>query len=123
MFGIGAFVHGTALVAAIGIGHTIAYTIGAVMMGVVLRRRLGEPIFPHALPRTAVIAGAFAFAAWFAHQSIEPHAQADALAFLAVVGVLGGALYLSVVRATRRRLRQLPTPVDLAESPDLVFDE
>lgn len=123
MFGIGAFVHGTARVGAIGIGHTVAYTVGAIAMGGVLRRRLGEPIFPHALPRTALIAGAFAFAAWFAHQTIEPQHRVDALGFLAVVGVVGGGLYLSVVRATRRRMREMPAPVDLAEEPDVALGE
>ncbi|MBK5287409.1 MAG: hypothetical protein JJE46_02970 [Acidimicrobiia bacterium] len=122
MFGIGAFVHGTALAGAIGIGHTLAYSIGAVVMGVVLRRRLGQPIFPHALPRTAAIAGGFGLAAWLIHQEIEPHARVDALAFLAVAGVVGGGLYLSVVRMTRRRLREIAPPVDLAEDPDAALN-
>ncbi len=122
MFGIGAFVHGDALVGALGIGHTVAYTLGAVAMGVALRRRLGHPIFPLALPRTALIAGTLAFAAWIAHQEIEPKARREALLFLAVVGIVGGGLYVTALRAIRRRLRELPPAVDLATEPDTALD-
>ena len=122
MFGIGALVHGDALVGALGIGHTVAYSLGAVAMGVALRRRLGHPIFPLALPRTALIAGALALAAWLIHQEIEPDQRGEALLFLGIVGVVGGALYVGALRAIRRRMRALPPAVDLATDPDTALD-
>ena len=122
MFGIGALVHGDALVGALGIGHTVAYTLGAVAMGVVLRRKLGHTIFPLALLRTALIAGLIATVAWLAHQYFEPKHRIDALIFLAVTGTVASAAYLGVVRGTRRRLHTLPTPKDLAADPDAALD-
>ena len=122
MMVIGSFVHGDARVAALGLGHTVAYTLGAVAMGVALQRRLGHPIFPSALPRTALLAGIIATVAWLAHQYFEPKHRIDALTFLAVAGTVGSALYIGVVRATRRHLRTLPTPTDLAADPDAALD-
>ena len=122
MFVVGGYVHGDALVGALGIGHTAAYTLGAVVMGIALRRRLGHPIFPSALPRTALIAGVLALAAWLAHQQLQPTERAEALLFLALVGIIGGGLYVSALRAIRRRLRTLPTPTDLAADPDAALD-
>ena len=119
MIGIGLFVHGDAIVGAIGLGHTLAYALGSVILGVHLRRKLGEPIFPKALPWTALIAGLFALAAWLIHQEIEPHHRLDALSFLAIVGVVGAALYFAAVRVTRRRMREVTTSRVIADEPDL----
>ena len=119
---IGSLVHGDARVGALGIGHTIAYTLGALALGAALRRKLGHPIFPLALPRTALVAGLIAAAAWIAHQYFEPKHRIDALVFLAVAGTVGGAAYVGMVRATRRRLDTLPTPKDLAADPDAALD-
>jgi putative peptidoglycan lipid II flippase len=107
MLMIGFNVHGDAVVAATGFGHTLAYTLGAVVLGVVLRRRLGHPIFPRALLPTTLVAGAFSFFAWLIHQEVEPTGRAAAFAFLAVVGAVGGAIYLVVWRRARRRMQAL----------------
>ncbi len=117
--GIGLSVDGDAIAGAIGLGHTLAYTIGSLVLGVHLRRRLGEPIFPKALPWTALIAGVVALAAWLIHQELEPHDRVDALSFLVVVGVVGGGLYLVVVRLTRRRMRETTAGLVIADEPDL----
>ena len=119
---IGAFVHGDARVGALGIGHTIAYTLGALALGVALRRKLGHAIFPLALPRITLVAGLIAIAAWIAHQYFEPKHRIDALFFLAVAVTIGSGAYFGVVRATRRRLHTLPTPNDLAADPDAALD-
>ena len=107
MIGAGNALHGNARVAAIGLGHTLAYTLGAMALGVVLRRRLGEPIFPRALPVTAVSAGAFAFVAWLVHRELEPTHRVDAALFLIAVGAVGGGLYLVVLRTARRAMATL----------------
>lgn len=122
MIGIGIAVHGDARVAALGLGHTLAYTLGAAVLGVILRRRLGHPIFPRTLPRTTLIAGVIATAAWLAHQKLEPTQRVDALVFLAVAGTIGVSVYVMALRATRRRMQALPPVVDLADDPDAALD-
>jgi Uncharacterized membrane protein, putative virulence factor len=122
MFAIGTFVHGDARVGALGLGHTLAYTLGAAVLGVILRRRLGHPIFPRALPRTTLIAGVIATAAWLVHQELEPTHRVDALVFLAIAGTIGVSVYVVALRATRRRMQTLPPVVDLADDPDAALD-
>jgi putative peptidoglycan lipid II flippase len=107
MLVIGVSVHGDAVVAATGLGHTLAYTLGALVLAGVIRRRLGHPIFPRALLPTTAIAGGFALAAWLVHQELQPRARGEAFVFVVVVGVLAGAIYLVIWRRTRRGLRDL----------------
>ncbi len=107
MLVIGFSVHGDAVVAATGLGHTLAYTLGALVLAVVIRRRVGHSIFPRALLPTTVLAGAFALVAWLVHQRLDPTARSDAFAFLVVVGFVGGAIYLVVWRRARGRMRAL----------------
>jgi putative peptidoglycan lipid II flippase len=107
MFVIAALVHGNAVVAATGLGHTIAYTLGSLVLAVVIRRRLGHPIFPRALLPTALIAGAYALAAWIVHQEIEPSKRAQALVFVIVVGAVAAVGYLVIWRRTRTKMREL----------------
>src|SRR5882672_9895137 len=52
--------HGAARVAALGIGHSTAYLIGVVALGIGLRRRTGRSIVPRELPIAVAIAAAVA---------------------------------------------------------------
>ena len=107
MFVIAALVHGNAVVAATGLGHTIAYTLGSLVLALVIRRRLGHAIFPRALLPTTLIAGAYALAAWIVHQEIEPSKRGQALVFVIVVGAVAAVGYLVIWRRTRTKMREL----------------
>ncbi len=128
MLVIGFSVHGDAVVAATGLGHTLAYTLGAVVLAIVIRRRVGHAIFPRALIPTTVLAGASALVAWLVHQRLDPSARSDAFAFLAVVGIIGGGIYLVVWRRARGRMQELkarrPAGDDLdgLEDPDVSIE-
>lgn len=122
MITVALFVHGDAVVAALGLGHTLAYTLGAAVLGVILRRKLGHPIFPRALPRTTIIAGVIATTAWLVHQELDPTRRVGALVFLAVTSTIGATVYVMALRATRRRMQALPPVVDLADDPDAALD-
>jgi hypothetical protein len=112
-------VHGTAVVAAIGIGHTIAYTLGALVLGAVIRRRLGHAIFPRALLPTTAVAGAYALAAWLLYRELEPLKRVGSLVFVLVVGALAGTAYLVIWRRTRRRMKELRAE----RGPEIEADE
>jgi len=119
MVAIGVSVHGTAVVAAIGIGHTLAYTLGALVLAGVIRRRLGHPIFPRALLPTTVVAGGFALVAWILYREIAPTKRVGSLVFVLVVGALAGAAYLVIWRRTRRRMKELRAE----RGPEIEADE
>jgi putative peptidoglycan lipid II flippase len=122
MIGVALVVHGEAVVAALGLGHSLAYALGAVVLGVILRRKLGHPIFPNALFRTVLIAGVIAVTVWIVEQELEPTRRFDAFVFLAVAGTISVVLYLAALRIIRRHLQTLPPVLDLADDPDAALD-
>jgi putative peptidoglycan lipid II flippase len=130
MIAIGLNVHGDAVVAATGLGHTLAYTLGALVLAGVLRARLGHAIFPRALLPSVLVAGGYSLVAWLALQQIDPSTRVGAFVFLVVVGLVGGIAYLAIWRRTRSRLRALQAAraVPLAEEasgedPDITLED
>lgn len=119
--GVGVWLtEGAARVAALGIGHTIAYTAGALVLGVGLSRRTGHAIVPRALPRAVALSVVIGVAGWWVASVLDPSGRvANAVLCIAIVAV-GGALYLLGVRATGGRVerRRIAEP----EVPDLEPD-
>jgi putative peptidoglycan lipid II flippase len=97
----------------LGLGHSLAYLLGALALGLVLRRRLREPLFPRALPITAAASAVLGVAAWGLFRLVGPTGRVVTIAMLVGVGVVGAGLYFGVVRLTR--LQGVPTGRD-AES-------
>jgi putative peptidoglycan lipid II flippase len=90
--------HGAALVAALGIGNTVAYLIGVVMLGIGCRRRTGQSIIPGLLPISIAISGVIAFVAWIVIRAVDPSGRLATIACLAVVGGIGTGVYALSVR-------------------------
>ena len=90
--------HGAALVAALGIGHTTAYLIGVIVLGVGCRRRTGRSIIPGLLPISIAISGVIAFAGWLAIRAVDPSGRLATIACLTVVGAIGTGVYALAVR-------------------------
>jgi len=90
--------HGTARVAALGLGHSIAYVIGMLVLGAGCRRRTGRSIVPGLLPIATAISAVIGFAAWIALRGLDPRGRVTTVACLAVVGAVGTGLYALAVR-------------------------
>jgi len=90
--------HGAARVAALGIGHTTAYAIGVVILGVGCRRRTGRSLVPMLLPVSVAISSVIAFVAWLAIRALDPSGRLATAACLAVVGAVGTGVYALAVR-------------------------
>jgi putative peptidoglycan lipid II flippase len=90
--------HGAARVAALGIGHTTAYTLGAIGLGVVLRRRLAHPFAPHRFLVAVGFAAPLALIVWAAMVAIDPQSRAATIGLLALFGAAGAACYAFAVR-------------------------
>ena len=111
---------GAARVAALGIGHTIAYTAGALVLGVGLSRRTGHAIVPRALPRAVALSVVIGVAGWWVASVLDPSGRvANAVLCIAIVAV-GGALYLLGVRATGGRMER--RRIEEPDVPDLEPD-
>jgi putative peptidoglycan lipid II flippase len=81
---------GAARVVALGLGHSVAYAVGAVVLGVRLGRRLGHGLVPAALGRVLAISVVVGAAGWAAQRALLPE-NPSRLADLVVVGAVGVA--------------------------------
>ncbi len=62
----------TAKVAALGLGHSAAYFVGTLVLGVVLRKRVGHGFFPHAFLPSLAASVALGGAAWLVEHLVAP---------------------------------------------------
>jgi putative peptidoglycan lipid II flippase len=92
------FTHGSARVAILGFGHSGAYLVGAIVLGVGCARRTGQSIMPTLLPISFAIAGVIALVSWVALRALDPSGRPATVACLALVGALGTGLYVLAVR-------------------------
>jgi putative peptidoglycan lipid II flippase len=98
---------GTALLAALGLAHSASFLIGALHLGIALRRRLGAPLVPAGVGRALVLAAAVGVAAWAAVSALDPDGRVATGATLVAVGGLGALVYAGAVR----RVGALPPPL------------
>jgi len=101
---LGRVVHGTAVVAALGIGHSVAYLLGAAALAIGLTRRTGRLIVPTALVRATLLAVPLGLAAAGVARWADPPGRIGNLALLVVIGAVGAGLYLAGVRLTGGRM-------------------
>jgi putative peptidoglycan lipid II flippase len=111
---------GAARVAALGIGHTIAYTAGTVILSIGLSRRTGHAIVPGALLRAVGLSAVIGVAAWGVVSFVDPSGRVANALLCTVIVVVGGALYLLGVRATGGRVER--RRIEEPEVPDLEPD-
>jgi putative peptidoglycan lipid II flippase len=97
---------GAARVAALGIGHSIAYTAGAVVLCIGLSRRTGHAIVPRALPRALAWSAVIGVAGWWVAYTLDPSGRVANAVLCTVIVAVGGALYLLGVRATGGRVER-----------------
>lgn len=112
----------TAKVAFLGLGHASAYFVGTLVLGGILRRRLGRPFFPTMLWRILPVAATLALLAWWIEDTIDPAGRIATLGVLAAIGLVGGAAYLSLLRLLPKRGKRLEVAF-APDDPDLAGGE
>ncbi len=117
--GAGMVVHDAAIVAAIGLGHSLAYALGAIVLAVGLARRTGRSLLPASLAKSVLIAAPLGVLAWWVERSIAPSGRIATIAVLAGLTVVGGAVYLGGIRLTGAMPARPPHAPGAAE-PDVV---
>jgi putative peptidoglycan lipid II flippase len=111
MVAVGSQTEGATRVAALGIGHSVAYLVGTLVMAVVLWRRIGAPIVPRVLPRVAVLAAVVGTAGWLVAWAVDPSGRWGSLALLAVVVPVGAAAYIGGLRLFRIPIPRRHAPI------------
>ena len=95
---------GAARVAALGIGHTAAFCVGALVLGFDVHRRVAARVWDDGLVRAVGVAIAAGGAAWLVAQVMDPH---DRLGVDSSRSSIGGTVALAVFLAGAR-LARLP---------------
>jgi putative peptidoglycan lipid II flippase len=90
--------NGAALVAMLGLGHSLSYAIGAVVLGVGCTRRIQRSIVPVLLPIATVIGGVIAFGAWLVMRALDPQGRGATVLCLALVAGVATVAYALAVR-------------------------
>ena len=111
----------TAKVAALGLGHSAAYLLGTLVLGAVLRKRVGHGFFPHAFLPALAASAALGGLAWLVEHVVEPSGRLADVLVLAAIGTVGLGLYLLLLRTLPQRgprLEQAFEPID----PDLAVE-
>ena len=94
---------GEARVALLGLGHSAAFLIGALWLGVLLARRIGASLVPSGTLRILAVAVVAGGAAWMVALAVagDDPARVDALAACAAAGALGAGIVLGGYRLLR----------------------
>jgi putative peptidoglycan lipid II flippase len=111
----------TAKVAALGLGHSVAYFVGALVLGFVLRRRIGHGFFPHAFLPSLAASVALGGLAWLVEDLVSPKERVADILVLAAIGLVGVGAYALLLRILPKRGARLEAafePVD----PDLAIE-
>ncbi|HRW38678.1 MAG TPA: lipid II flippase MurJ, partial [Aquihabitans sp.] len=112
--------HGTARIALIGAAHSAAHLVGAVVLSVLLSRRLGGPVVPRLLAPLALAGAVAAAAAWTAGRAIagaDPTRASDLLACLGAALVATALLGAAAVAGGLRGRLASRSSVHVAAIP------
>ena len=101
MIGAAWMTDGAARVAALGIGHTVSYLVGAIVLGIDVRRRVAGHIWDADLARALLVAVAVGLATWGVALALDPHDRTRAFVTLLVGAVVGLAVFLGSTRVLR----------------------
>jgi putative peptidoglycan lipid II flippase len=111
------FTSGRETVAFLGLGQSVAYALGAVVLWVGLARRTGHLIVPRSLGRSVVVAVPLAAAAWALFQVVDPSGRFATLLMLIGVTLIGGLAYTFAIRALGGVPTLHPVPPSSALTP------
>ncbi|HVW35501.1 MAG TPA: lipid II flippase MurJ [Acidimicrobiia bacterium] len=93
----GALAHGDAKLAVMGAAHTLAYLIGAVVLGGGLARRTGQPLAPARLGRALLVSVGLGAACAGVLRAVGPAGRTATLGLVGVLGALAAGVYVLVV--------------------------
>jgi len=106
----GALTSGRATVAFLGFGHSAAYAVGALVLWLGLARRTGHLVVPASLGRAIVAALPVAIGAWAIVRVVDPSGRLATALLLVGLVVVGGGIYVLLLRALGGAPTLHPTP-------------
>ncbi len=111
----GAVTEGAARVAMLGVGHSVAYLLGTLILLVGLARRTGSAIVPRSLVRATAVSLVLGLGVWGIARAWDPSSRVGAALLIVVAGGAATGIYLLLWRWTAGRAN--PRPPGLADPP------
>jgi putative peptidoglycan lipid II flippase len=105
--------HGAARVAVLGVGHSAAYLLGAIVLGIILSRRTGHALVPRQLVPACACALPLALIGWAVVRELAPQGRVAIIAVVGLVVAVGAVCY---VLAMRRWWRPAPVTDGLVKA-------
>jgi putative peptidoglycan lipid II flippase len=99
---------GGATVGALGLGHSAAYLAGAITLGIGVRRRTGQSIWPTEIVPAIVVAAPMGLVCWVLGAVVEPTSRLATALLVAGLVVVGAAGYVLGLQWVRGRPITLP---------------
>jgi putative peptidoglycan lipid II flippase len=95
-----ALVDGTARIVLLGLGHSMAYTVGALVLAVGLTRRTGASLRPAAVGRIGLVSAVAGVGGWAASQAVlgDDPGRLAALATVMVIAAIGAGVVVAGYR-------------------------
>jgi putative peptidoglycan lipid II flippase len=95
-----AVVDGTARIVLLGVGHSVAYSVGAAVLALGLARRTGASLRPAALGRVGLVSALAGVGGWAASQAVlgDDPARLAALATVMVIAAVGAGVVIAGYR-------------------------
>jgi putative peptidoglycan lipid II flippase len=109
-------------VAALGLGHSAAYFLGTLVLGALLRRRVGQPFFPRAFLPALAVSAALGGIAWWVEKILSPTERVANILVLVAIGLIGGALYALMLRLLPKRGPGIDESAFEPVDPDLAVE-
>jgi hypothetical protein len=82
----------------LGLGHSAAYLVGALVLGVVLARRVHHALVPRQLPVALGCAVPLAVVGWFVFGALDPSGRIATAVVVAGLCMVGAGAYVLAVR-------------------------
>ena len=95
----GALADGDAKLAAMGAAHSVAYLIGAIILGAGLARRTAQPLTPVRLPRAVALSGALGCASAAVLHWADPTTRTATVGLAAALLLVCAGVYLAAMRS------------------------
>ena len=108
MLAVAPHTSGAGRVAVLGLGNTLASLLAALVLGVVLRRRLGHRIVPLGAARSLVVSAVVGVGVWFAADALDPRGRIMSAVVVVALAAVGGGVYLVGLRLLGASIRLRP---------------
>ena len=89
---------GAALVAVLGLGHSLAFTVGALVLGLGLWRRTGQTLVPRLFGRCLAASVIIGLVVWEIIGRWDPSGRLATAAAIIVLAIAGGGAFFGLVR-------------------------